>query len=835
MSGCYHCGQAIPPGEKVVRSIEGHERDFCCHGCGSVCETIHAAGLASFYKLSPDTQRPVAPDLKQLASADFYDYDEVQADFIKQKGKQREVTLMSDSIHCAACIWLIEHSLAKIKGISYANVNFTNKQIKIRWDQQEVKLSTILKELARIGYEARPYDAAESEQAYRKANRDLLYRIGFAGFALMNSMWFSVALYTGAQDDSAYRIYFYWMLFFLAGVTLVYSAQPFLKGAWQGLKAKTLGMDFSITLGLLVTFIYSTWVMLHPEEFGRAFFGTVIDLTFLLLIGRYLEAISKNRALDATKRLMDLQPKMARQWLEGEEQITPVSRLKLGDLVRVKPGEKFPVDGLVMAGQGSVNESMLSGESREVYKQPGDQVAAGTINLDGSLEVQVEATLADTKLGQIIHLVSDAQGSKAGIQCTAEKIMPWFVTVTVSLAVAAFVFWYWQAGIEVAVMAGTAVLIITCPCALGLATPMAMAVAAGVSAKNGILIKNTVVLETLNDVDHIVFDKTGTLTQGKMAWVDQAWLADIDTSKVISIIAKIEQQSEHSLAQAIMDYANQHASEWNRSVVCDDFKAWPGQGVSASVDQQAWYLGTQKWFEAQGLVCPEQLIAQSEQQAQLGRTSMWVARDQQVLGVVFIEDQLRPDAIHLIQRLKARGKALTILSGDRYEVAQAVAKQLGGMNVIAEVMPEDKSQVIANLQAQGQQVAMVGDGINDAPALSRANVGIAMGSGTDVSMDSADIVLLHSRLLAIDTAFDLAKRTLKTVKENIAISIAYNITMVPLAMAAMLTPIIASITMPLSGLVVILNAMRIRRFYKDGQPRNPRFQEDSVTGIKQEV
>ncbi|SFR55223.1 heavy metal translocating P-type ATPase [Thiomicrospira sp. ALE5] len=835
MVSCYHCGQDIPPGEKVVKSIEGQEREFCCHGCGSVCETIHAAGLSHFYQLSPDTQRPVAPDLQQLASVDFFDYDEVQADFVNQKGAQREVTLMSDSIHCAACIWLIEHTLAKMDGISYANVNFTNKQIKLRWNQQRIKLSSILKELARIGYEARPYDAAESEKAYRKANRNLLYRIGFAGFALMNSMWFSVALYTGAQDDSSYRIYFYWMLFFLAGVTLVYSAQPFFKGAWQSLKAKTLGMDFSISLGLLVTFIYSTWVMLHPEEFGRAFFGTVIDLTFLLLIGRYLEAISKNRALDATKRLMDLQPKMARQWLQGEEKITPVSMLKLGEVVRVKPGEKFPVDGCVVNGQGSVNEAMLSGESREVFKQQGDKVAAGTINLDGSLDVAVEATLTDTKLGQIIHLVSDAQGSKAGIQCTGEKIMPWFVTVTVSLAVVAFVFWYWQAGIEVAVMAGTAVLIITCPCALGLATPMAMAVAAGVSAKNGILIKNTVVLETLNEVEHIVFDKTGTLTQGKMAWVDQSWLSEGNITDVVSVMAKIEQQSEHSLAQAIVDYANKQVPNWSKTADCEDFKAWPGQGVSARSGQHLWHLGTQKWFNEQGIFCPDRLIAQANEQASLGRTSMWVARDQQVQGVVFIEDELRPDAVALIKRLKARGKQLTILSGDRQEVAQAVAKQLGGMNVIAEVMPEDKNKAIADLQSQGLRVAMVGDGINDAPALARADVGIAMGTGTDVSMDSADIVLLHSRLLAIDTAFDLAKRTLKTVKENIAISIAYNVTMVPLAMAAMLTPVIASITMPLSGLVVILNAMRIRRFYKDGQARHPRFREADLEEIQQKV
>lgn len=833
MKSCYHCGQDIVPGEKVVREIEGQQSAFCCRGCASVCQTIYEAGLSSFYRLSPETQRPIAPDLKQLASSDFFDFDEVQADFVEQKGSQREVILMSETIHCAACIWLIEHSLAKVSGVSYANVNFTNKQIKIRWNQQQVKLSSILKHLGEIGYAARPYDAAESELAYRKANRDLLYRIGFAGFALMNSMWFSVALYTGAQDDFSYRSYFYWVLFFLAGVTLIYSAQPFFKGAWQGLKAKTLGMDFSITLGLLVTFIYSTWVMLHPQEFGRAFFATVIDLTFLLLIGRYLEAISKNKALDATKRLMDLQPKMARQSLHGEEKILPVSLLKLGDLVRVKPGEKFPVDGVVMAGQASVNESMLTGESREVFKQEGDQVAAGTINLDGSLEIKVKAMLENTKLGQIIHLVADAQGSKAGIQCTAEKIMPWFVTVTVSLAIGAFVFWYWQAGIEVAVMAGTAVLIITCPCALGLATPMAMAVAAGVSAKNGILIKNTLVLETLNEVDHIVFDKTGTLTQGKMAWVDQAWLADIDTLQVVSVMAKIEQQSEHSLAQAIMDYANHHVPDWNRHIVCDDFKAWPGQGVSAKVQHQAWYLGTHKWFTELGLSCPDGLISQANEQAHLGRTSMWIARDQQVLGVVFIEDQLRPNALTLINRLKARGKTITLLSGDRQEVAHAVANHLGGMEVIAEVMPGDKSQVIEALQLRGQRVAMVGDGINDAPALSRADIGIAMGSGTEVSMDSADIVLLHSQLIAIDTAFDLAKRTLKTVKENIAISIAYNITMVPLAMAALLTPVIASITMPLSGLVVILNAMRIRRFFKDGQSRHPRFKMASE--LKKEV
>ena len=809
MTQCYHCGQPIV--DQVDRDIQGETRHFCCHGCASVCEVIHQSGLEAFYKLSPQTERPVAGKAGSQA-ADIYDYDEVQAEFVKELGRQRSITLMSDSIHCAACIWLIEHSLAKLDGILYANVNFTNKQIKIRWDNDKIKLSQIIGHLNQIGYEARPYDAEESEKAYRKANRDLLYRLGFAGFAVMNAMWFSVALYTGAQQDSEYRSYFYLVLFLLASVTLVYSAQPFFKGAWQSLKAKTVGMDVSISLGLLITYGYSTWILINPDA-GQAFFATVIDLTFLLLIGRYLEAISKNKALDSTRRLMELQPKMARKWIDGEQQIVPVKTLEVGDFVLVKPGDKFPVDGVVIDGEGQVNESMLTGESREVLKQTNSQVSAGTINLDGSLRIQVQAKLEDTRLGRIIQLVEEAQGSKATIQCTAEKIMPWFVSTTLALATVSFAFWYWQSSIEVAIMAGTAVLIITCPCALGLATPMAMAVAAGVSARNGILVKNSVVLEMLNEIDHFVFDKTGTLTSGKMQVVHQAWLPGLVTEKALIHLAKVENLSEHSLAQAIVQYVEQAFPNWkNDKSIPVDFKAFPGRGVEAVIDGKRIQAGTAQWL-SQTQSLPEDFIELEHAQAELGRTSIWVSFDEQIVGILFIEDQLRPDAKALVARLLSRGKTVSLLSGDRQQVALAVARQLGDIEVIAEVLPEDKSRKISELQKQGNKVAMVGDGVNDAPALSRAHVGFALGGGTDVSMDSADIILLNNELLAIDTALDLSARTLKTIKQNIGLSIAYNIIMVPMAMAAMLTPLIASITMPLSSLAVILNAMRIRSFY----------------------
>lgn len=813
MSQCYHCAQPIKKAERVDRTIDGHERSFCCHGCASVCEVIHQSGLNHFYKLSPDTERPAAKGLADLKASEFYDYDEVQADFVADLGQQRNITLMSDSIHCAACIWLIEHTLANMDGVLQANVNFTNKQIKIRWDNEQIKLSQIIQRLNQIGYDAKPYDASESEQAYRKANRDLLYRLGFAGFALMNAMWFSVALYTGAREDGEYRSYFYFVLFLLAGVTLVYSAQPFFKGAWKSLKAKTAGMDVSISLGLLVTYFYSTWIMLNPEA-GQAFFATVIDLTFLLLIGRYLEAISKNKALDSTRRLMELQPKMARQLDDQGEKILPVRMLKLGDRVMVRPGDKFPVDGRVVEGMGNVNESMLSGESREVYKQVDSQVSAGTINLDGALTIEVENKLEHTRLGRIIHLVEEAQGSKASIQCQAEKIMPWFVTVTLVLAAASFTYWMFNGSLEIAIMAGTTVLIITCPCALGLATPMAMAVAAGVSARNGILIKNSVVLETLNDIDHFVFDKTGTLTKGQMKWVEQAWAQGIDPEDYLPRIAQLEQKSEHSLARAIVNHVDKKCSDWRQAPIeLKNFKASPGCGVEAEINGSAMRIGTRVWLEQQQIKIPPALIDIEHQQAELSRTSVWVADGDEVIGVVFIEDELREDAMDIIQSLKQRGKQVTLLSGDRKEVAHRVAQQLGGMDVIAEVLPEDKNAQIKRLQQQGDRVAMVGDGVNDAPALARADVGFALGGGTDVSMDSADIILLHNKLMAIDTSLALATRTLKTVKQNIAMSIAYNITMVPLAMAAMLTPLIASITMPLSGLAVILNAMRIRGFF----------------------
>lgn len=812
---CFHCGQAIPEGDLIVKPIQDEPRSFCCHGCASVCEVIYESGMQSFYQRTLDGEQ-LSPPPPPNRDVEFYDYDEVQSQYVGDLADHRAITLMSDAIHCAACVWLIEHTLAKVEGVLLASVNFTNKQIKVRWDNRIIRLSEIIKKLNSIGYDATPFDPSASEAAYRKANRDLLYRLGFAGFAMMNVMWFSVALYTGAADDPEYRNYFHWLEMIIATVALSYSGQPFFKGAWSALRAKRVGMDVSISLGMLTTYAYSCWVTLHPENVGDVYFDTLIDFMFLLLIGRYLEAISKNKAVDASRRLMDLQPKVARMLHGLEEKVVPVRTLLKGNRIVVKPGDKFPVDGRIVDGQGSVNESMLSGESREIHKAIGDRVSAGTVNIDGNLTVEVEAILQQTKLGQIVHMVEEAQGSKAPIQCTADKIMPYFVSVTITLAVASFVYWYFNAGIEFAIMTGTAVLIITCPCAFGLATPMAIAVASGVSARNGILVKNGAVLETLNDIDHFVFDKTGTLTKGQMTLVSAQWQPGAVAREQLLAVASVEHKSEHALAAAITDSvkASQgftHA-DW---LPVEMFKAWPGKGVSGVVAQSRYQIGTAKWLVDEGIEIPQALAESAAEHAERAQTGIWIAQDRQVQGVLFLEDEIRPQAKVLIERLKGKGKQVTLLSGDQNAVAQTVASRLGGMEVIAEVLPEDKNRVIQALQAQGQQVAMVGDGVNDAPALVRANVGIALGSGTDVSMESADIVLMNNDILAVDTALALSERTLRTVRQNIASSIAYNLIMVPLAVAGMLTPLMAAITMPLSSLVVIGNAARIRSFFSE--------------------
>lgn len=809
--GCFHCGLPITAGASYHAGLNGVERDFCCLGCQSVCAAIFEAGLQGYYQRTPEGVL-LAPPPEPPKDIEIYDLDEVQQEFITCSGDLRDIHLLVEGIHCPACVWLIERGLQREPGVQSANVNLAAKRIHLRWDSKRNKLSNLIRALAKIGYAAVPYDSENAEGVIKKTNRSMLFRLFFAGFAMMNLIWISIALYSGANKGE-FREFFHWMGFALATPTLLYAGYPFYRGAIGGLRVWRLTMDLPIAIGLSVTYAYSTYITVTANKIGEVYFDTVTNLIFVILIGRYLEGMFRHQALSATKRLMELQPRVATVIQDGKEQITPTRGVKLGDHVLIKPGYKVPVDGIVLEGHSAVDESMLSGESAPVSKSAGAKVSAGTVNTNGALLVEVSSTLQNTTLAKIIRLVEEAQCSKAPIQRMADTIVPWFVLVT--LICATFTFFIWNTeNFELALMAATSVLIITCPCALGMATPMSVAVASGLGAKHGILVKNGLVLETLSKVTHFVFDKTGTLTEGRMSVAHMRTSPDIAAKDILRSAAAVERYSEHSVAKAII--AEAEAQQLNyRDVAVQGFHATAGLGVQANVNGKIILLGSAEWLNRNGITLDAELRTQAHELEAQAMSCVHCALGDAHVAVFALADKLRDDAQQMVNELRAAGISMTLLSGDRKPVAEAIAQQLGGMEVIAEVLPQDKDQVIQRLQQRGEVVAMVGDGINDAPALIRADVGIALGSGTDVSVESADIVLMHNELDKVRLATLLSRRTLLTIKQNIGLSFVYNAIMVPLAMMAKVDPLVAAITMPISSLVVIGNAARIRNLFKN--------------------
>ncbi len=803
---CFHCGLPLSPTERFEAEVDGQLRRFCCFGCQSVCKMIYESGLEGFYQRTPEGTR-LAPPPELPENLSFYDLDEIQEEYVTRHGEQREIDLLVEGIHCAACVWLIERGMERLPGVTAANVNLSGRRLHVRWDNTRVQLSRILAKLGEIGYAAVPFDPDAAEGRLKKQNRAFLFRIAFAGFTMMNMLWISIALYTGA-DEGEFRTLFYWVGMALATPTLLYSGFPFLKGAWTGLRRAHMTMDVPIAIGASATYLYSSYSTIFNPLQGHVYFDTVVNLIFVLLVGRFLESTSKRHAVAATQRLMDLQPRVATLLKEGTEQTVPVKALKAGDQILVKAGEQIPADGTITEGRSSVNEAMLTGESRPVEKGEGDAVSAGTLNIGSALQVEVTGVLKDTTLGRIIHLVEEAQASKAPIQRIADRIVPWFVTITLLLSAVTLAIW-WNSGFEKALMASVSVLIITCPCAFGMATPMAIAVASGLGARHGILIKNGEVLETLSGITHFIFDKTGTLTEGRMKVQEMHLAEGVDEREILRLAATAESRSEHIIAQAIVSEAREQGTEVDSSTL-DHFENRSGFGIGAEMEGRKILLGSRAWLELNGVPVENAFIEMTQRLEAQGVTCVYMAMDGREVALFAVADQLRPSAAPLLESLRRQGMRLTLLSGDSRPVAEAVAERLGGMEVIAEVLPDDKDRVIRRFQESGVKVAMVGDGINDAPALIRADVGISLGSGTDASMESSDIVLMSDELNKVEQAVALSRRTLRTIRQNIGISLVYNSVMVPLAMMAYVTPLVAAIAMPISSLLVIGNSARIR-------------------------
>ncbi|HLD85256.1 MAG TPA: heavy metal translocating P-type ATPase [archaeon] len=718
-------------------------------------------------------------------------------------------------MHCASCANTIEKKLKKQKGILSARVNYATEKAFVEHDDS-ISEEQICKTIDKVGYKSFPEKSLEksdssidhsdhmketAKEELQKLKKKLAVGIIISAVVFIGSFpeWFPFAPKILNEQS---------LLLVLATIVQFWVGYDFYRGAGIALRNKTADMNTLIAIGTSAAYFYSAGIVLLGME-GMLYFDTASLIIALILLGRYFEVIAKGRASDAIKKLMGLQPKTASIVRNGKEMKINIDDVQAGDIVIVKPGEKIPVDGIVTEGESSIDESMITGESMPVAKKKGDTVIGATINKFGSFKFKATKVGKDTTLSQIIKLVEEAQGSRAPIQRLADKVSAYFVPAVILIALISFAAWYPTNGFIFAFTTFVAVLIIACPCALGLATPTAIMVGTGVGARNGILIKGGEALETAHKTDVIVLDKTGTLTKGKPEVTDIV-SHEIGEDKLLSIVAAVEKHSEHPLAAAIIETAKQRKLSISKAT---KFLAHSGKGVSAVVNSQKILVGNRAFMKENKIKLTDN--DEAERMEKEGKTVVFAAKNKKLLGMLAIADALKESSPEAVKELKSMGKRVIMLTGDNERTARAIASQANIDEIIANVLPGDKASHVKRLQKEGHKVAMVGDGINDAPALAQADIGIAIGSGTDVALETGGIVLVKNDIMDVARSIKLSKYTIKKIKQNLFWAFAYNIALIPLAAGVYgfaLDPIFAAAAMALSSISVVSNALLMKRY-----------------------
>lgn len=794
MTPCFHCGEPVPANSGYSLEIKGIVRPMCCPGCQAVAETIMECGLASYYdhRTAPGTKGDLVPE--ELAALTHYDLAEVQQDFVTDSGTLREIQLTVEGLTCAACAWLIERHLMTLGGLRYINVNTTTHRARIKWDPGQLSLSDILKGFAQIGYRAYPFQTHQQEALYAKEVRSYMFRLALAGLGSMQVMMCAVALYMDLfiSVEDEFMVYFKWISLLLSTPIMIYSAQPFYVGAWRSLKQGHLSMDVSVSLALIGAFIASMWATVFNT--GEVYYDSITMFVFFLLLGRFLELRARRKASESSSNLARLVPIMATRIDDEGEHEVAAKTLQVGDRVRVLAGATLPADGIIVEGQASINESMLTGEQLPLLKQRGDQVYAGTINTDAPLQIRVSHRIEESRIAQIMRLQDHALDDKPAIAQMADQLSRHFILVLLIIAAAVWTFWHFHQP-DQAFWVTLAVLVATCPCALSLATPTALTSATANLTRNGILLRRGHVLDVLTKANRIVMDKTGTLTTGEISLTGTTTLAEMDETQCLAIARAMEAQSEHPIARAFRLPTD------SISVLSSAREITPviGHGITALVDGVRYRIGSARWL---GL----------DPAQERGRgLAIYLANEQQVLARFNLEDTLRPDARALIAAFKAAGLQTTVLTGDSSLQADEIARELGVDELVKGVSPDGKLAYLKAREAQGDISIMVGDGINDAPVLAGAHASFAMAGGTDLAKNSADAILLADDLSRLLEARVLAMRTRKIIIENFAWSIGYNLLVLPLAACGWLPPYLAAAGMSLSSLIVVTNSMRLNR------------------------
>ncbi|MEN6587430.1 MAG: heavy metal translocating P-type ATPase [Sulfuricella sp.] len=808
---CFHCGQPIPQNSHYLVVIEAVSREMCCRGCQAVAEAIVDGGLEDYYRHRTAKSGTAALDAADvvpewLRQAKLYDLPEVQQSFVRQEvGEVREASLILEGIVCAACVWLNEHHLSGLPGVLSVEINYSTHRARVRWDNSRIKLSEILHAVAAIGYTAHPFDPGRQEQLFLKERQAALRRLFIAGIGMMQVMMYAIPAYVAGGDgtmppwiESIMR----WASLTLTLPVVGYSAWPFFLGAWRDLKLRQAGMDVPVALGIGAAFIASVYATLTGG--GEVYFDSITMFVFFLLSGRFLEMGARRKAADAAEKLVKMQPAMASRLPAypntQSDELVAVSSLSLGEYLLIRPGESVPADGVVEQGGSRVDESLLTGESRPVPRNAGGRLIAGTINVDSPLIMRIEGLGQDTVLSGIVRLLDRALAEKPAMAQVADRVASWFVLALLLIAVGTGVAWYFIEPVR-AFWITVAVLVVSCPCALSLATPAALTAATGSLTRLGLLTTRGHALETLAKATHFVFDKTGTLTYGKMNLLETIALGDVSQERCLAMAAALERASEHAIANAIATAAAGGEDRFN----IEETTNLPGSGVEGKIGAQRYRLGRPAFVaELCGSPLPDALLHVPE-----GATVVALGGENGWLALFALGDTLRPDAAYLVNGLRQRGKTVVLLSGDQAEAVHRVAQQLGIVTVRAAMTPQGKLDYVRGLQRDGAVVAMVGDGVNDAPVLAAAGVSVAMGGGTQVARASADMILLSEQLPHLLAGVDIAVKTSRIIRQNLTWAFVYNLIAIPLAALGYVTPWMAGIGMSASSLMVVLNALRL--------------------------
>ena len=796
---CFHCGQPVPENFTSTVTIQDEPRDMCCTGCEAVAKAIVANNLVDFYNHRTDKSN--TPDNlvpAELRDLQIYDDDNLQKNFVRTEagGAIREASLILEGIVCAACVWLNEKHVLSLKGVISFNVNYSTHRASLKWDNDQIQLSDILKAITNIGYHAHPFDAGRLETLQKQEKSKALRRIAIAGIGMMQVMMLAISLYIGESGDmsDSMRNFLRWTSLVITTPVLFFASRIFFTSAWRDIKRWQLGMDVPVAIAMGAAYTASVWATV--TQTGEVYFDSVTMFTFFLLTGRYLEMIARHKAGQVAEALVRLVPATATRVKEGKQETVAVSELELGDTLLIKPGETVPADGTVTDGVSSINESLLTGESLPVSKKVGSPLIGGTVNIESPLLMQVEKLGDSTVLSGIIRLLERAQSEKPNLARLVDKVAVWFVSLLLIIAIAVFAIWSVVSPSD-AFWITLSVLVVTCPCALSLATPAALTAATGALTERGILTTRGHALETLAKLTHIVFDKTGTLTHGHLKVAEVQLLGGENKAQVESLAAGIESSSEHPIAQAII--ALSESPKIFSGQVSES-----GKGVEGLYEKQQYRLGTYTYVSSLvGNTKPPTSHDTATTQIYLGRKGEWLAS-------FTLVDEIRKEAAGVIQSLKKQGLKVSLLSGDSQLAVDGVAKQLGIKNAIGDLLPENKLQHLQKLQTQGEIVAMVGDGVNDAPVLASANVSLAMGNGSQLAQASADMVLLSENLAQLPTAVDISRKMQAIIRQNFAWAIAYNVVAIPLAAMGLILPWMAAIGMSISSLLVVLNALRLK-------------------------